>query len=441
MRMGIILPKTQSEIYYQRFQAVFSRDFQEVEVEYLFYGDYKESPDLLRHRQKDFDAVIIAGSASYFFTESNLRQETAWLYLPREGSAIYRALLLALRRGWDITRLSFDSYEYDMLLEVYRELGYSEDKLRIHCYKGNLRNPDYNQLVMNFHRDCLASGQVSGCITRLSMVANLMEEQQVPYVFAYPTIDTIREQISFAQKLVMAMENGWGQFSVLAIHIDLPPDYTFLVSSDYSIAADRLQIANHIYRYANLIRGTALEQGVRDYIIISTMDFVESQTNFYKNLPLMDWLAKGCPYTISVGIGCAETVAEAHRLAGIALRKCLQRKKSAAMVQFGDGTFLFVRAGGNAPSENASELDQWQEVAQRSGVSASTIYRIAELIHRTQTDSFTAQELADGLRIGRRSADRVLEKLEAAGYASVAGRELSGKKGRPARVTRIFLTK
>ena len=133
MRMGIILPKTQSEIYYQRFQAVFSRDFQEVEVEYLFYGDYKESPDLLRHRQKDFDAVIFAGSASYFFTESNLRQETAWLYLPREGSAIYRALLLALRRGWDITRLSFDSYEYDMLDPERAAFAAARENEPFHC--------------------------------------------------------------------------------------------------------------------------------------------------------------------------------------------------------------------------------------------------------------------------------------------------------------------
>ena len=114
MRMAVVLPKTQVEIYYQRFTTVFENEFAEIETEYIFYKDYKEAPGLIKDRQRDFDAIIFDGSASYFYTESQLKQETIWLYLPREGSAIYRALLLAYRRGWDITRLSFDTYEPDM---------------------------------------------------------------------------------------------------------------------------------------------------------------------------------------------------------------------------------------------------------------------------------------------------------------------------------------
>ena len=438
MRMAVVLPKTQVEIYYQRFTTVFENEFAEIETEYIFYKDYKEAPGLIKDRQRDFDAIIFAGSASYFYTESQLKQETIWLYLPREGGAIYRALLLAYRRGWDITRLSFDTYEPDMLREAYEELGYDARSLNIHLCKGNLRSPEYNRFVLDFHQNLLAAGRVSGCITRLTTVANMMETQGIPFIFAHPTIDTVREQISFAQKLAVARRDSWGQIAVMLVNVAMPLDYSVLVSADYSIEMDRLRMANHVHRFANRIRGMAMEQGASAYVIVSTMELLEAQTEVYRSLPLIDWLEKECPYTISVGIGCGESVYEAHRMAALALRKCTQRKRSCAFVQFPDGTGLFIRRDSSITAER-SVMDEWQETAVASGLSVSTIYRLAELINRKQTDTMTAQEIADGLHINRRSADRLIEKLEAAGRASVTGRELSGKKGRPTRIVQLFL--
>lgn len=437
--MAVVLPKTQSEIYYERFRAVFRDDFPTIDVEYIFYGDYKESPELLRDRQKNFDAIIFAGAAAYYYTEGNLPQETTWLHLPREAGSIYRALLLARDRGWDITRLTFDTFEHDMILETYRELGYSEDRLRIQCYSGNLRNPDYNRQVFNFHRELLARGVVSGCVTRLTTVANMMKDSNIPYIFAHPTIDTFREQVSFARELAIAKENGSGQFAVISVDIAVPEDFSFVVAGSYSVALDRLNMARRIYSFANLIRGAVTEQGVSQFMIYTTMDVLEAQTKYYQHFQFFDRLVKDVPYAVSIGVGCGESLLEAQRLSGIAVRKCMKTRKSCGLVQFADGTALRIKPGEADSSADSSAMAQWQVVARKTGVSVSTIYRIAELMHRQETDCFTAQELAEGLSISRRSADRLLEKLETNGYAAVTGKEMLSKKGRPARVTRLFL--
>ncbi len=441
MRIAVILPASFSEIYYDRFQRVFQADFPQIDVLYLFYNDYKESPELLEGRQREFDAVIFAGAASFHYTESRLRQETVWLYLPREGSAIYRALLLALKQGMDITRLSFDTYERNMVLEAYGELGYDEERLHLYCFSGNSRSPDYNKLALDFHRECLRKKLVSGCITRLNTVAGAMEQAKMPYIFAHPTINTIREQIEFAQKLMLAKESADGQFVVLSLELGFPPEFTAMVSTDYAFVMSRMQIASQIYRYADLISGSVVEQGARNYLIFSTKEIFEAHTNFFRSLPLLDWLVKACAHRISIGVGYGKTVADAHRGATKSLYTCQRENRSCAVLRFTDGSFLTMEPSSAKKADHDAALDQWQQVAAATGLSTGTVAQIAAFTDRIHTDCFTAEELSQALEISRRSADRLLEKLETAGYACVMGREVSGRKGRPARIVQVFLTK
>ena len=184
-----------------------------------------------------------------------------------------------------------------------------------------------------------------------------------------------------------------------------------------------------------------MEQGPGEYVLFSTKELLESQTGSYQRLALLDQLVKEFPYCVSIGVGCSKTAAEARRLSLVALRRSIQRRKSGAVLQFSDGTSLYIRPGGTAPDVKATASEQWQEAAQRTHLSANTIARIAELTCRRQDDRFTARQLAEGLGISRRSADRILERLEAQGYAAAVGQEVFGERGRPARIMQVFLLK
>ena len=102
----------------------------------MFYDSYKEAPGLLDGKQKKYDVVVFACAEAYRFTASRLKAEIPWFYVPVTDASLYRGLLLAQRTGWDLGRLSFDTYEESVLREVYDELKYPEKKLHIKCYLG-----------------------------------------------------------------------------------------------------------------------------------------------------------------------------------------------------------------------------------------------------------------------------------------------------------------
>lgn len=72
MRMAVVLPQLFLELYFHNFRQVFRTDFPDVDVEYIFYIDYKEAPALLKDRQQRFNAVIFAGGNAFYYIYMNI---------------------------------------------------------------------------------------------------------------------------------------------------------------------------------------------------------------------------------------------------------------------------------------------------------------------------------------------------------------------------------
>lgn len=441
MQIAVVLPDLFPEFFYDRFRKIFREEFQEIDATYLFYRDYKDAPKLLRDRQREFDAVIFAGAASMHFTEKELPRETLWVYLPTAGSSLYRALLDAMRKGWDITRLSFDTYQQPMLDEVYQELGYHKQDLHLLCFQGNPQNPDYNGLVLAFHQNALRSGRVSGCITRLVTVANMMKEHGMAYVAAFPTYNTIREQVEFAQRLYLTRKNAEGEFVAVLVHIAFPPEFSTRAHSNYQFVMNRMRISSQVYRYADLIRGSVVEQGVHDLMIFATRDVVELQNEFHPHIPLLDWMSVESPYPFYLGVGFGKTLSEAQYHANRAIQRSYQERKSCLSVLYANGALRLTHASEAAEDGQTEAVSYLMRAAKTVGLSYLTLSKIATILRQRESDVLTSQELAEAMNIGKRSADRLLEKLELNGYAAVVGRDLSGEKGRPSRKIQLFLTK
>lgn len=441
MRMAVVLPNLFPECFYDRFRKIFQEEFPEIDVTYLFYNDYKDAPALLRDRQREFDAVLFAGTAPMHFTEKELVRETLWVYLPVAGSSLYRALLHAMRKGWDITRLSFDTYHQPLLDEVYQELGYRKEDLRLLCFQGNPQNPDYNQRVLAFHQNALRSGKVSGCVTRLATVASMMRASGTAYVAAFPTYNTIREQVEFAQRLYLTRKNAEGEFVTVLVNIAFPPEFSTRAHSNYQFVMNRLRISSQVYRYADLIRGSVVEQGIHDLMIFATRDVVTLQKESNPRIPLLDWLSVESPYPFYIGVGFGKTLSEAQYHANRAIQRSYQERKSCLSTLYANGAFQLSYAS-DAPAAGQTEaVNYLMQIAKTTGLSYKTVAKIAAFIRRRESDVIASQELAEALGVSKRSADRLLEKLELNGYAAVIGRDMTGEKGRPSRKIQLFLTK
>lgn len=90
--------------------------------------------------------------------------------------------------------------------------------------------------------------------------------------------------------------------------------------------------------------------------------------------------------------------------------------------------------GGPLGSESAisydliSRDDQVEQIAQETGMSGAYIARLMALIQLRGDAEFDVKELADCLNITVRSAHRIIRKLLERGYASVCGKESSGRR-------------
>lgn len=75
-----------------------------------------------------------------------------------------------------------------------------------------------------------------------------------------------------------------------------------------------------------------------------------------------------------------------------------------------------------------SRDDQVEQIAQETGMSGAYIARLMALIQLRGDAEFDVKELADCLNITVRSAHRIIRKLLERGYASVCGKESSGRR-------------
>lgn len=438
MRFAIVCPKDRPELYYDKFRQIFENEYTEIGTDYFFYDDYWDVPELIKGRQLQYDVIIFPGSASYKYAEGKLKKETLWHYISVSGTAIYRALLEAMKKGWDIKKLSFDTYAECQIYETYNELGLSREQLNIKYIGGNFKNACSNQEIYDIHRECLQNQEVSGCITRLTRVANLMEENGLPYVFASPTIGEFREHISFAKRIVLAKENAQNLFAVILVNIGLSPDYVSVDMSGLSKISEKNRLTEIVYRYAHMISGTVAEAGASGFMIFTTIEILKAHSDNFRECVLLDWLGKETLSLISIGVGCGKTAEEARSNADISLKKCLKREKNSCVIMLNPETIYTLGMEKNMLGEKNQMLEYSNQIARETGIGIETIIKLLQTVIRNSNSHFTSQSLAEALLISRRSADRIIERLEMAGFAATSGKEVKGKKGRPSRVVELF---
>lgn len=85
--------------------------------------------------------------------------------------------------------------------------------------------------------------------------------------------------------------------------------------------------------------------------------------------------------------------------------------------------------------------EEFQRIMSKTNISSNTIHRLYTWVLKENIDFFTSKELADGLKMSKRSADRLIEKLLSADLAVLSTEQIKGERGRPTRIIRLNLPK
>jgi hypothetical protein len=422
-----------------KFLSVVESDFPDLDVECLTYEKFDEVPKLVGDRQEEFDAILFGGHVAMTYANAYQQRKTLWRQLPRAGSTVLCALLNAIRMGWDIMKLSFDSYDEALLLEIYKELGY-EVETPLQVFKGNMLDSSYSESAFEFHKNNLRTRKAAGCLTSLNGVHLQLNKEGLPSILLIATRDVLREQLNFVQQFHRAKKGAEGRIVVLWVTMDFPSDYSVMQESDDLFMLERMKIAQQIYRYASHLQATVLEMSLRDYILFSTKEIIEMETDYYRNFKLLDWMEQETFYNVSIGVGYGDTVAGARSAAVAAMLRTRGYNRNSACVCLSDRNFIGPFFGTAADRKEPHIDSKLLAVAESTGISVNTLYKLHcfALGHNAQ-GTFTSQALADGLELSKRRVDKILQNLEQHGFVKVVGKRVMEKSGRPSRVLAMNL--
>lgn len=419
-------------------QEMITREFPQIQETLLIYNCYENILPVLQEKQDMYDTIFFGGPTVYRFAREKVRQTTHWVAFPRSSNNILRAIAELKLLGVDITRLSIDSYSEKSILEAYRELHIPAEQLKLQIYN-KMENKQFSQNALRHHIKALKEGSADGCATASIDVVNEMNRKGMVCVPIIPTHDTIRAAVSNAMQYHRAKSNTKAQIAVIYININFPPEHSLLLSDEYSFMLQKMGITKEIYKYADRISASVAGESLYNYILFATRGALELETNQFQKFELLRWMQDATDYTVSIGVGNGETAVEARHNAFCAMLKAKGHTENTAYVMLADGVPVgpFTCEEKESPSDNRQETVQ--QVARQAGISANTIHGLYNWSKKIGTEYFTSRELADGMKISKRSADRLLEKLLNAGLASLENNRIISTRGRPTRIIRLHL--
>jgi len=437
MRLGIVGPKKSID----QITAVIENSFEYLDITRLEYTNYHEVPDIIAQTQRGLDALLFSGTTPFTFASRINTPSIPWEYIPRHGSTLLTMLLeLSAVHGLDISKISFDSYQRDILNEVYDEIGISESERNLLIAENKITADNYVDYLYAFHKENYLEKKVSCCVTGLDTVQKQLSAQGICCFKLRHTSNIIRETITKLRLKHLAHIEQNNQIVVLAVEMDLPDEQSILYANEYQLSTKKVRIMEQVYLYGQKIQAAVVEQQIGQCLLFTTKGNLESETMNLTKIDLPDMVRKTTANTVSIGIGYGRTAMEAK---SNALQGKERAKKSG-----GNRIFLVYEnekiigpLGLHKPGhEQESIVDkQILEAAVKTGLGKNTIFKLHSILAQYRIDAATPKELARLYGVTLRSMNRIIAMLELAGYAEYIGKKSATDFGRPSRVIRIKL--
>lgn len=410
----------------------------------IIYEQYTEAPHLVQEAQKKIEGLLFTGTTPYLLCQEKIQPLIPWEAVPRRGSALLRALLeAALHARCDIRKISFDSYGTHILTEAYAEIGIVPQSVNIWKAPRNPCSPTYLKELVSFHENLYRQGEVTCCLTAMGSVYETLLAKKIPVVIIEPTKNILRDALTQLQQKCLIKKLEQSQLIVICIHVDTPAEHSLFNENTYNLALAKMQTARQIFIFAEQIQAAVTEIGYNEYVLYSTRQALECETNTMRNFMLFAQPEIRTLCTMSIGIGFGVTALEAKVNAENAKSKAMQLGGNKIFIAHSpnkiEGPLTIIPSKkGKAEIKIDSEL--WH-LAQKCKLSTATLQKLFLITEQTGKGEFTTDELCQELHVSIRTVNRIIARLDEAGLCTVVGEVMVAKTGRPKRVIRLELFK
>jgi len=436
MKIGIVGHEDNIE----RIQDVLKEQFDFIEgypVKMHNMSQINTTISYIKEHFDDFEGIIFTGKFPYEIINHNMHSKLPWVYLENDESQLQRILLEAtLKRKYNVKNITIDSYDIPTVNEIFRSFGFSPDDFTL--YTSNI-NTLSNHLIKNlydFHKKQHILSQTTA-ITGISMVYKMLQDDNVPSMLLTPNRISIVNKIHTLLEKIKTQTMSINQIVVISVEHDLGNDYDLDLENDYGIMLMKTKITEEIYKFAQSIQAAVVENE-KSYMLFTTRKILEFETNNLRELSILNKVKRRTNHTISVGIGFGMTAREAKSNAYLGKNKAIKMGGNQCFVVY-DKKNMDRVSPLDRENDNLMTDYNFKSISEESGISVNNIYQLKSIMDLYKKDTFTSQELSKEFGNSLRSMNRMIEKLELAGYIEIVGKRIIGKAGRPSRVLKLLI--
>ncbi len=439
MKFGVVGPQEVVD----KIISVINNEFHQIEPIPFVYQIYTEVPGLIGHAQAGLDAILFAGSTPWSYAEKSIKPTIPWEFIPRSGSSLLEVLLqIALSGKYDVYRISSDVYGMDQLTETYAEIGLEKERVHIHTPQKTSTEADYIDFICGFHEQCYQNNLVSCCITAFYHVHERLKAKNIPCFLVRPTFSIIRQTLHKLQLRHIVQVSQQSQIVALFVRIETPDEYSMFTDNEYQYVIDKTNVARQVYLYAQRLKAAVVEVGAQEFLLFSTRHLLESVTDNYEHIDLLQDVKRNTASSISIGVGHGKTAQEAKANAHLGMVRASKLGGNAAFIVCDETEMIgpIYSSDGPPPDHAEQKIDRkFLLVSEKAGISVNTVFRLQGVLMHEGRTRFTATELATLMGVSSRTMNRILVNLSTHGFCREVGKRVLAQAGRPSRIVEIFI--
>ncbi|MDP3951387.1 hypothetical protein [Microbacterium sp.] len=374
------------------------------------YTHESEAPGIVNDHAAAVDAWLFTGIIPYAFAGDVLTRPAA--YVDYTGPTLLQAFVQLLRDGHDVTKLSVDTLDGADVNAVLAESHIPTKGVHALAFRPGITS----QTLVDFHRKHAKPGSVA--ITCVSTVYEQLNSE-LTILRLVPSWHSIRFAI---RQLLLVTTNQNSEDSQVVLGI---------IETNAEMAGEHEGPSPDVIAESDSLAGVATGYGPGKSLIVTTQGQLASATDQFSSAPFLQRLAARHS-EVRAGFGLGRSAAEAESLARRALARARAHGPIAAVASFRNDIDILLDAQGE-PSRPGDALEKVSIgiVAARVGLSTQTVQRLHGISIEADGEALTTRDIAAKLGIQQRTARRILQRLELAGFADRAGHLSPGTSGRP----------
>lgn len=429
-----------SEPSVKKVEYVIKQTFPMLKAEYYYHNHFSETPQIIKAIDELADIFLFVGQIAYNLNKDYLSQKKVFhKYIAPCKSSLLRALFEAKVRGFELNSISLDSYSARDIEYLQKDLNNAHGPIAVHQIEDDLYGIQQDKITSE-HINNFITNKASCCFTTMYATHKKLTQLNIPNILIGHSVAKIEEAIHSAM-----MEYSFNQEMrrekpvVLNIRIDNYDEHSIYKYDDYQHSIHIAKISAHIYKFAKQLNAAVIKSTQDEFWLFTNDRTLRSITNDFKNIDLLRNIYNSATHTVSMGIGYAKDTMEAKIAANKAMHKAIFMGGNKAII-CKNNQFLTPLENSSYTNEGIVDSDIIS-IAQTSGITINQAVKLIAVLQMAPDKSFTSSELTTLMGYNIRTLNRLLERLELAGYCQIVGKKVLSGAGRPSRIIKFNLDK